>query len=63
MPFLIIAGDKTPFDTGRFVQFTPRVMHTHLLTTLLHAFGHPASRVGDPQYPAGHLDGRLFKPS
>ncbi|MDX2015384.1 MAG: DUF1552 domain-containing protein [Myxococcaceae bacterium] len=61
MPFLLIAGDKTPFDTGRFVSFTPRAMHTHLLTTVLHAFGHPATRVGDPQYAPGNLDARLFK--
>ncbi|MCU0698448.1 MAG: DUF1552 domain-containing protein [Myxococcaceae bacterium] len=61
MPFLLIAGEKTPFDTGRFVSFTPRAMHTHLLTTLLHAFGHPATQVGDPQYAPGNLDARLFK--
>jgi hypothetical protein len=61
MPFLIVAGTKTPFDTGRFVQFPQRAMHTHLLTTLLHAFGHTANHVGDPQYPPGNLDKQFFK--
>jgi hypothetical protein len=61
MPFLLVAGEKTPFDTGRYVNFSPKVMHTHLLTTLLHAFGHTATHVGDPQYPPGHLDSSFFK--
>jgi Protein of unknown function (DUF1552) len=61
MPFVILAGGQTRFSTGRFVTFAPHALHTHLLTTLLHAFGHPATQVGDPQYVSGNLDARLFK--
>jgi hypothetical protein len=61
MPFVILAGQKTGFDAGRFVEFNPRVMHSALLTTILHAFGVPAERVGDPRYPAANLDARLLK--
>lgn len=61
MPFFLIAGEKTPFATGRFVKFLPAAMHTHLLVSLLNAFGHPATRVGDPRYLSGNLNARLFK--
>ncbi len=61
MPFLIVAGDKTPFDTGRYIQFPAPVMHTHLLTTLLNAFGDPTTQFGDPEYVSGNLNARLFK--
>jgi len=60
MPFVILAGQATPFKTGRFVRFPLETMHTHLLTTLLNAFGHPATQVGDPKYASGQLNAALF---
>ncbi len=60
MPFVILAGHATPFKTGRFVEFASGTMHTHLLTTLLNAFNHPATSVGDPKYASGHLNSALF---
>jgi hypothetical protein len=56
MPFLIVAGDKTPFRTGRFVQATPKTPHNALLLTLLHAFGLQGTTFGDPRYATGDLD-------
>lgn len=61
MPFMVFAGDNTPFDTGRYLQFPTGTSHTHLLTTLLNAFGHTATQVGDPRYPAGNLNAQFFK--
>jgi len=61
MPFLLAAGAKTPLRTGRFVRFSPGAMHTHLLTTLLHAFGIDAAQVGDPRYAPGNLDKELLR--
>lgn len=61
MPFLILAGERTPFDTGRFVDLPTGQLHTHLLVTLLQAFGHDATHVGDPVYPAGDLNAAFFK--
>jgi hypothetical protein len=56
MPFLIVAGDKTPFRTGRFVQATPKTPHNNLLLTLLHAFGVQATTFGDARYATGDVD-------
>jgi hypothetical protein len=61
MPFMLLAGDKTPIDVGRFVELPQGTNHTKLLTTLLHAFGIEAERVGDPTYEAGNLDAALLK--
>lgn len=61
MPFMLIAGDKTPIDTGRFVELPKGTNHTKLLVTLLHAFGIDAERVGDATYEAGNLDTALLK--
>lgn len=60
MPFVLIAGDKTPLRVGRYISFAPKVMHTHLLTSLLHAFGLADAQVGDPLYPPGNLDAALL---
>jgi Protein of unknown function (DUF1552) len=56
MPFLLVAGEKTPVRAGRFVQATPKTPHNALLLTLLHAFGGQATAFGDPRYAAGDLD-------
>jgi Protein of unknown function (DUF1552) len=56
MPFLIVAGDKTPLKTGRFVQATPKTPHNNLLLTILHAFGLQGTTFGDPRYATGDLD-------
>ena len=61
MPFLIAAGEQTPFRTGRYVELFPRALHTHLLVTLLHAFGSDATHVGDPTYAPGDLDAAFFE--
>lgn len=60
MPFLIVAGPQTPFRTRRFVAFPAKQVHTHLLTTLVNAFGLTDTRVGDPAYPAGNLNAALL---
>jgi hypothetical protein len=56
MPFLIVAGAKTPFRTGRFVQAPPTTPHNNLLLTMLHAFGLQDTTFGDPRYATGDLD-------
>src|SRR5262249_56652028 len=56
MPFLVVAGGKTPFRTGRFVQTPPKTPHNNLLLTLLHAFGLQATTFGDPAYATADLD-------
>jgi hypothetical protein len=61
MPYVILAGAQTPFRTGRFVQVGPKVSHSNLLVTLLHAFGSQASAIGLPQFSTGNLDAALFK--
>jgi hypothetical protein len=61
MPFMLIAGDKTPIDTGRFVELPAGTNHTQLLVSLLHAFGVAKDQVGDAKYAAGNLDSVLFK--
>ena len=60
MPFLIVAGAKTPFRTGRFVQAPPKTPHNNLLLTLLHAFGVQATTFGDARYATGDLDALLL---
>jgi len=60
MPYLLLAGAETPFDTGRFVQLAPKVPHNWLLVTLGRAFGLELDEFGDPMYARGHLD-QLFK--
>ncbi len=60
MPLVILAGPSTPFKTGRFLELPKGTPHTHLLTTLLNAFGHPATQVGDPMYAAGQLNSIMF---
>jgi hypothetical protein len=61
MPYLLVAGDKTPLRTGRFVQVGPKVPHNNLLVTLLHAFGIDATSFGNPAYSTGNLDAQLLK--
>ena len=61
MPYMLIAGDKTPINAGRFVELPAGTPHTGLLVTLLHAFGMDTDQVGDPSYPAGNLDRPLLK--
>jgi hypothetical protein len=56
MPFLLVAGGKTPFRTGRFVQATPKTPHSGLLLTILHGFGLQSTTFGDPSIAAGDLD-------
>jgi hypothetical protein len=60
MPFLLVAGGKTPFRTGRFVQTPPKTPHNNLLLTLLHAFGLQDTTFGDPRYATGDLDAMLL---
>jgi hypothetical protein len=60
MPFLIVAGAKTPLRTGRFVQAPPKTPHNNLLLTLLHAFGLQGTTFGDPAYASGDLDSLLL---
>jgi hypothetical protein len=61
MPFLLIAGDKTPIRTQRLLELPAGTSHTALLVSLLHAFGAPIDQFGDPSYIAGNLDAALFK--
>jgi Protein of unknown function (DUF1552) len=61
MPFMLVAGDKTPIDTGRFVELPAGTNHTRLLVSLLHAFGVAKDQVGDAKYASGNLDSALFK--
>lgn len=61
MPYLLVAGDKTPLRAGRFVQLAPKVPHNNLLVTLLHAFGVDAATFGNPAYSTGNLDAQLLK--
>lgn len=61
MPFMLLAGDKTPIDTGRFVSLPSGTNHTGLLVTLLRAYGLEVERFGDPSYAAQNLDSALFK--
>jgi len=60
MPFLIMAGDATPFRTGRFVQVGPAIPHNHLLVTLGRAFGADITEFGDPAVTQGNLDADLL---
>jgi hypothetical protein len=61
MPFMILAGDKTPFNTGRWLQLPAATPHNQLLVTLLHAFGVNVNAWGDPRYASGNLDARFLK--
>jgi hypothetical protein len=77
IPFLILAGDKTPIRTGRYVNFVPDrpvfidgaqpdkqyggVPHNKLLVTLLHAFGVSAASFGDPSIGGGDIDALILK--
>ncbi len=61
MPFMLMAGDKTPINTGRFVELPAGTSHTALLVSLLRAFGVEADHFGDPSIPAANLDAALFK--
>lgn len=61
MPYLILAGDRTPFRTGRYVQVAPKVPHNNLLVTMLHAFGIDATSFGNPAYSSGNLDAQFLK--
>jgi hypothetical protein len=58
MPFLILAGNKTPFRTGRYVT-APGVSHCNLLVTMLNAFGVNATTFGDANYCTGNLNTAL----
>src|SRR5262249_1170705 len=60
-PFYILAGQQTPFNTGRFVSFPTQVTHTHLLVTLLNAFGINVTSFGDPRLPPGNLNAELLR--
>lgn len=60
MPFLIMAGQRTPFSTGRVVQCSPKVPHNHLLVTLARSFGVPIDSFGDPAHANGNLDAQLL---
>ena len=61
MPYLLIAGDKTPIDTGRYLALPKGTNHVRLLVSLLHAFGIAQHEVGDAKYGPGNLDSALFK--
>jgi hypothetical protein len=61
MPFMLMAGDKTPIDTGRFVELPAGTNHTALLVSLLRAFGLEVEHFGDPAYASANLDSALFK--
>ena len=60
IPFLIVAGEATPFSTGRYLQLGPALPHNHLLVTLGRAFGADISQFGDESIPAGDLDDKLL---
>jgi hypothetical protein len=59
IPFLLLAGQKTPFKTGRYVQLK-NAKHNDFLVTLLHAFGGNQTQFGDPAYSTGNLDAQLL---
>ena len=61
MPFMLMAGDKTPINTGRFVDLPAGTSHTGLLVTLLRAFGVEADQFGSPSLPAANLDAALLR--
>jgi hypothetical protein len=61
MPFMLIAGDETPINAGRFVELPAGTPHTALLVTLLRGFGMDNDQVGDPSYPPSNLDRALLK--
>jgi hypothetical protein len=75
MPALILAGDRTPLRTGRYVNFAPGrpmnppgakgdgrgVSHNNLLVTLAHAFGMDIATFGAPEFSTGNLDAELLK--
>ena len=56
MPYLVIAGSRTPLRTGRFVQVPPATPHNHLLVSIAHAFGLELGSFGAPAIRAGDLD-------
>jgi hypothetical protein len=60
MPYMIAAGVRTPFRTGRYVELRMGTPHNHLLTTIAHAFDVVLDRFGDPRIPAGDLDAALL---
>ena len=60
MPFLIVAGEATPFSTGRYLELGPALPHNDLLVTLGRAFGAEISQFGDESIPAGNLDAELL---
>lgn len=61
MPFMLMAGDRTPIDTGRFVELPSGTNHCGLLVSLMRAYGVEVDHFGDPSYAAQNLDSALFK--